>query len=289
MADLERARTIQQIGSSFGDLLIAPPTPKEPYPPLPAEVDDIYITPTQLGPQPAGIISKLTGFNANVRIYSTCNALTTMELAYGIDEVFDLDRQKRVLEESFRAVKQALVLVPDELTIHPTSRNGCSKSAGAYRFTSTQNVPRKRPDGFARNDETELTPAEQRQLQYEIQKANIYASQLGTRSYIVEKYWTLLDVYNQRRRLQSLSMQESPGVMAASLDSMLPSTDNLEMSELQMSIEREEIVKDLLKVLGSIEMVNMEPNGLSFVRLSTSSLYTSSSLQLCEYNHGLSY
>jgi hypothetical protein len=35
--------------------------------------------------------------------------------------------------------------------------------------------------------------------------------------------------------------------------------------EMRMSTERESIVKDLLKVLGSISQVNMEPNGGSFI------------------------
>jgi hypothetical protein len=45
------------------------------------------------------------------------------------------------------------------------------------------------------------------------------------------------------------------------------STINAAALEKNMSDEREQVVKDLLVVLGSIDMVNMEPNGDSFVSI----------------------
>lgn len=78
------------------------------------------------------------------------------------------------------------------------------------------------------------------------------------------------------------SAQSSPGWVPLPLDGMLnknPSNENnaavnsaassqntYDMVEIQMSNERENIVKDLLRVLASISQVNMEPNGGSFVR-----------------------
>jgi hypothetical protein len=50
---------MQQIGGSFGELLIPPPTKTEPYPPLPLEVDDEYIFEQGFHPQPPESISKL--------------------------------------------------------------------------------------------------------------------------------------------------------------------------------------------------------------------------------------
>jgi hypothetical protein len=108
-----------------------------------------------------------------------------------------------------------------------------------------------------------------RKLQFEIQKANIYASQLGTRSYIVEKYWNLQEAYDRMKANSgsSPSVMSSPGLMATGLDGMLPKqspTSNYDGTDIAQ--ERENIVKDLLQVLGAISQVNMEPNGGSFVR-----------------------
>ncbi|EHK97719.1 hypothetical protein M7I_6503 [Glarea lozoyensis 74030] len=50
--------------------------------------------------QPPGTISKLTGFNIGIKIYLTVSPVATMEMAYGIDEVFDWSRQKRIVEDS---------------------------------------------------------------------------------------------------------------------------------------------------------------------------------------------
>jgi hypothetical protein len=218
-------RSMQQLGASFSELVIPPPTPNEPYPPLPLEVDDQHIYVSHVDPQPSDVVSEITGFNLGIHIYMTCTPLATMEMAYGIDEVFDWNRQRRVLEECLRAVKRTLDHAPRELMLNP----------GSERY-------------------------QHERLQYEIQKANIYASQLGTRSYIVEKYWNLLESNNRKTQ----TGQGSPGVMALGLDGMLPKSVPHDI-ESHMSTERETIVKDLLKVLGSISQVNMEPNGGSFV------------------------
>jgi hypothetical protein len=98
---------------------------------------------------------------------------------------------------------------------------------------------------------------------YEIQKANIYASQLGTRSYIVEKYWNLQEAHE--RETSRGDSHTSPGPTASGLDNMLPKSTTYGESEINVADEREIIVKDLLRVLGSISQINMEPNGGSFV------------------------
>jgi hypothetical protein len=215
-------------------------------------------------PQPTGIISQLTGFNLNVQVYMTCTPIATMDLAYGIDEVFDLNRQK------LQAVKQILDGAPRELLLTPGSQPGEFEGqndrtylAPALDYSTNSPVPRN----------TELQGDERRYLQYEIQKANIYASQLGTRSYIVEKYWNTLDAHEAKMKYRensatSPSTQSSPVVMTSGHDGLLGSTSGnsgYDVVESHMSTERENIVKDLLRVLGSISQVNMEPNGGSFV------------------------
>ncbi|RDW68119.1 hypothetical protein BP6252_09515 [Coleophoma cylindrospora] len=259
-------RSMQQLGATFGELLIPPPTPNEPYPPLPLEVDDEYIYVDHVDPQPAGTISKLTGFNLGIQIYMTQTPLATMEMAYGIDEVFDWHRQKRVLGECLGAVKRILDMAPRELMISTGSQNGNMNIPERQYFPPLPDNPGVRSNKF------QYPPGDnsdaRRQLQFEIQKANIYASQLGTRSYIVEKYWSLNDAYNQMKAAQGgLSGQNSPGLMASGLDGMLPKNGNGNFDQVESLVmnERENIVKDLLRVLGSISQVNMEPNGGSFI------------------------
>lgn len=315
-------RSMQQLGATFAEFTIPPPTPTHPYPPLPTPVDDEYIFVDHIAPQPPGSVSKLAGFNVVCEIYMTCTPLATMELAYGIDELFDWPRQKRILEECLENVKRTLQNIPAELRLeagkepgmfgHEKNRawgGGIGRKADVdnppLRDEQTLYYPHAQPKGFGRiygmerrEPETPVDP--KRHLQYEIQKANIYASQLGTRSYLVEKYWNLLDAHNalvrgeaakpipepvvgtvdasasaaQRLHLtpnmlrpRLLSRQStflSPMERPSAMHGLRRDADDDEV-ELRMSNERELIVKDLLKVLSSISQVNMEPNGGSFI------------------------
>lgn len=272
-------RTVQQLGASFGELQIPPPTPSEPYPPLPDETDDFYIYPTHSDPQPPGLVAMITGFNANVRVYSSYNPLTTMEMAWGIDAIVDWERQKKVLHESLRRCKGAITELPHELVVYPGAnpmgQNGQQDSAQFFEGFH-QNQMDRDPSAMLLNPNPSLpygqeqTPEERRNMQFEIQKANIYASSLATRSYLVEKYWNLMEAHARSRSSQPPnSMPSSPGqgVTAAGIDGMLPQapTSGYDMTEHEFREERESIVKDLLMILSNIEQVNMEPNADSFV------------------------
>jgi len=230
---------------------------------LPLEVDDEYIYVDHVDPQPAGLISKLTGFNLGIQIYMSLDPLATMELAYGIDEVFDWNRQKRILEECLRQVKHVLDNVPRELMLTPGSEPGQFKSPDRPYLPSMADYPSVRFNGREMGHWPQEDPEVRRRLQYEIQKANIYASQLGTRSYIVEKYWNLQEAHE--RETSRGDSHTSPGPTASGLDNMLPKSTTYGESEINVADEREIIVKDLLRVLGSISQINMEPNGGSFV------------------------
>lgn len=295
-------RSMQQLGATFAELTIPPPTRTHPYPDFPTPVDDEYIFIDHIAPMPPGKISKLKGFNIGLEIYMTCTPLATMELAYGIDELFDWPRQKRILEECLENVKKTLQNIPIELRLE------AGKEPGMFGHEKTRNInspplreernlyyPHAQPKGFGRIYGVEDKPAvdSKRHLQYEIQKANIYASQLGTRSYLVEKYWNLLDAHNAliwgekksplsnrndgsafnnmtlggiaRERLVSMdgtftSTMEQPSAMHGR---MRDADDD--QVERRMSNERESIVRDLLRVLSSISQINMEPNGGSFL------------------------
>lgn len=267
-------KTVQQLGASFGELVIPPPTSSEPYPPLPAEVDDFCIYPTHNEPQPQGLVPMMAGFNANVKVFSSYNALATMEMAWGIDAVVDWERQKRVLYESLRRCKQSISELPHELTVYQgggqfgqqTQQNG----NGFYPTLAQPNTLRDPAQSLmspSHRVDMEQSPEERRKMQYEIQKANIYASSLSTRSYVVEKYFNLCEAHD-RSRNQSASLPSSPGVgiTAAGIDGMLPQapTSHFDMTGQEFRQEREDIVKDLLVVLSSINQVNVEPNGDSF-------------------------
>jgi hypothetical protein len=267
---------MQQLGATFGELLIPPPTPSEPYPPLPLPVDDEYIYVDHIDRQPEGIVSKLAGFNLGIQIYQTLTPLATMEMAYGIDQVFDWNRQKKVLEDALRNVKNVLLTAPSELTLQPNPQSGQYEPLDRQYYSPLTDYSGGRANGNEMN-QWENAKA-RRELQYEIQKANIYASQLGTRSYIVEKYWNLHEAYEQMKvNNGGASKLSSPGLMATGLDGMFSksSTSNYDGIETIVASERETIVKDLLRVLGSISQVNMEPNASSFVGTSPIYRFTS--------------
>jgi hypothetical protein len=260
------ARTIQQLGASFGELAMLPSTPTEPLPPLPLEVDDACIFPNEIMPQPAGIVPIATGFNTNVRIYTSYSALSTMEMAFGIDEFFDWDRQQKVFEQCLQRCKKVLDDIPEVLKVMPNdSQNGkFGQRKQPYYPPMPEYVNVRDPalNAFSGPDPQEA----RRNAQYEIQKANIYATHLSIRSYIVEKYFAVLDKANIAKTQQAL--QGSPTLLAGGLDRLAPGPQvDPQRLEETMSIEREQVVKDLLIVLGSIDMVNMEPNGDSFVSL----------------------
>ncbi|CAK4034425.1 Zn(II)2Cys6 transcription factor like [Lecanosticta acicola] len=266
-------KSMEQLGASFGELVIPPPTRSEPYPPLPAEVDDFCIYPTHTEPQPTGLVPIISGFNANARVYCSYNALATMEMAWGIDAIVDWDRQKRVLHESLRCCKAAMVDLPPELTVNTEAglsehQNGNGGFYPAFAQPHLGRDPAASLMSPTSRPSLDQTPEERRRSQYEIQKANIYASSLATRSYLVEKYWNLCEAHQRSRSQNPSSLPSSPGagITAAGIDGMVPQipTSHYDMIENEMRDERESIVKDLLVVLGSIDQVNMEPNGDSF-------------------------
>ncbi|KAF2631775.1 hypothetical protein BU25DRAFT_407415 [Macroventuria anomochaeta] len=254
-------RTIQQLGASFGELTIAPATPTEPLPPLPVEVDDVHIFPDEIHAQQHGVVSLITGFNVNVRIFLSYSSLSTAEMAFGMDEVFDWDRQQRIFEQSLHRCRQILESIPDVLKVQSkAARDNLAQPKQPY-FPPLPDFDGMRDpalNSFASAGALDLR-------RYEIQKANVYASHLATRSYLVEKYFMLQEKANSKAQG---NIQSSPSVLATGLDRFVSSSAaDAEALEKTMSEERELVVKDLLVVLGSIDMVNMEPNGDSFVSI----------------------
>lgn len=251
-------KTLHRLGFSCAEVCIPPATPKEPYPPLPLEVDDMYLESNRVLTPPRGAICMMTAFNMNVRIFSTYDMLSTVELVYGVGEIFDWDRQKRMLEQCLDALKKISEDLPQELRHDPKSRCALKRE---------DHISRMQPAGEDGNH-NEGVLFDRRKTQTEIQKADLYINQLGTRSYLVEKYWDLHDA-NQRRQAQNDASPASPGIVAVILDDLPSSRGNRQNGQLDqyMTEEREEVVQDLLNLSASIGPVDLDLNVVGFVSL----------------------
>lgn len=245
-------RTIQQMGSNDTTFHVPPETPTDPYPPLPLEVDDEYIFPTHAEPQPAHRVSLMVGFNLNVRVFSCYNAVSAWEVAFGSGQLLNWERQRTSIWESLQNAKAALAGVPREYSLQwspPASISTDLSASGA---------------GYAIEDQTD---DERRSIQYEIQKANIYASQLGTRSYLAEKYWALYGAWKRYHKPSEQPTPSTPSIVKreAELSAAIHSDDQFDYISKMMGEERRLVIRDLFVLLRSINQVNMEPNGASFV------------------------
>ncbi|KAI0206692.1 hypothetical protein F4808DRAFT_3290 [Astrocystis sublimbata] len=234
-------RSMGQIEASINELPLPPPTTQKPYPEQPAEVDDEYIYPDQILPQPEGTISLITGFNKNNRIYMTMNELIGVEMCYGIN-FFDWIAQKNILSNGLVSARQAIEDLPPSLQIGKAEpgQNGHAELDHAGLHYCPPAFPASQPENDVR--QALADPVRRRQLQCEIQKTNIQASQLATRSYFVERYLNLRDAHAENTSETKNSRDE------------------------MVAEERESIIQDLLAVLISINQRSLEPNGQSVTK-----------------------
>ncbi|RYO82913.1 hypothetical protein DL766_003390 [Monosporascus sp. MC13-8B] len=241
-------RSMTQLGASMNELPLPPPTSQEQYPDQPVEVDDEYIYADQILPQPEGIPSLITGFNRNICVYTTMNELVGVDMCYGM-KFFDWNAQKNILGNGLAAAKQATEDLPVHLRVktEPSQPQPPNFDESGLQYHPPA-FPAAQPPNDLRHAFAE-EPMRRRELQFEIQKANIYASSLATRSYFVERYLNLRDAELQRRKL------EGNGAVDAVEDER----------DLMVAEERELIVENLLTVLSSISQRNMEPNGASII------------------------
>ncbi|KAK3899844.1 hypothetical protein C8A05DRAFT_36523 [Staphylotrichum tortipilum] len=276
-------RSMYQLGTHQSDIVLPPPTPSEPYPEFPVEVDDQYILPHQILGQPEGVVSLLTGFNQGIKIYMTMNGLVSVELSYGISTLAFHD-QKAMLDEALQAVKQMMDGLPRELTIDLNAGPGNTQSHALANLLPAQQPPSIYDDNSglpfcslpyqsmqapqqSANDFRHAPsshPERRRLLQYEIQKANIYASQLATRSYNVERYLNLRDAHREHARPHPPQPSQPPFQNGDADNKTLPA-DQTDPIDAIMTSERELIVQHLLTVLMSISQRSMEPNGASLI------------------------
>ncbi|OQD66547.1 hypothetical protein PENPOL_c004G08463 [Penicillium polonicum] len=265
-------QTLYQMGSSDIKVHAPPETPTDRYPPLPLEIDDEFLFSTHVEPQPSDRVSQLVGFNANVRVYSSYTTLLAWEIAFGSGQIFDWEHQRNCIWDCLKKAKSALIEVPAELSLHhpkhisPTGLSGLGGDDTIFSYS---------------NDRIHQ---ERRAIQYEIQKANIYASQLCTRSYLVEKYWSLFETFSKYGKSPKFTTPGSttphikiegrpnpvPSASATPTGTAPPETNTQAQPHAQtdyigrmMAEERKLVIKDLFVLLRTVNEVNMEPNGAS--------------------------
>lgn len=260
-------------------------------------MDDQYILQHQILGQPEGTISLLTGFNQAIKIYMTMNGLVSVELSYGITSLPWPD-QRNMLVDCLQAAKQVMDDLPRELTLESSPPQGGGPSSSSTGTPNPFSAPSSdmfddvpgyqyQPPAFPAaqppNDIRHVIvahPMRRRLLQYEIQKANIYASQLATRSYYVERYLNLRDVHREHSRNQAVyaggggvnggfgSANDHPGnkdAVAAAAAAVHAAAEQSDPVDGAMTSEREHIVHNLVEVLTSIPQRNLEPNGASVI------------------------
>lgn len=261
-------------------------------------MDDRYILPHQILVQPEGTVSLLHGFNQAIKIYMTMNGLVSVELSYGITSLPWPD-QKNMLEDCLQAAKQVMDGLAPELTLdmsvaHGNSNVSIAGTGAPISFPGPQPDPFEDAPGYQYQPPAfpaaqppddirhviENQPMRRRLLQYEIQKANIYASQLATRSYYVERYLNLRDAHREHSRDQAAraayaaehgtvhdggsgfgtANDVSKAVAAAAVQAAAEQSDPIDAA---MTTERELIVHNLVAVLASLPQRSLEPNGAS--------------------------
>jgi hypothetical protein len=266
----------RQLGDVDADMLM-PLSARKDLPPLPLEIDDAYIYQDRILLQPLGTVAIITGFNLNVRIFRSYSSIVALESAFGIEGV-DWEKQKLLIGQSLHACKAATDGAPKELQVR-----SLTSPQNQYSPPVPQMGQYAQQEMWAEQSEPNHgMEVSRKNVQYEIQKANIYASQLGTRSFLVEKYWDLFELQNGPTNglAQSFSptttttnaavdarLQNAFNSPSASAHSRTSSRHGIDVTEQAMSLERENIVRDLATFLQSVDQIYMEPNGLSFVGL----------------------
>ncbi|PYH41521.1 uncharacterized protein BP01DRAFT_348974 [Aspergillus saccharolyticus JOP 1030-1] len=247
-------RTMQQLGAGDTIIHVPPETPTERYPPLPLEVDDEFIYATHSDPQPPDRVSRMVGFITNVRVMNSYNPLSAWETAFGSGQILEWERQRSLLCQCLQNAKMAFNGLPRELVIggfHSSAPSKGQESASPSPLSGASD-----------------SQSYQRHVQFEIQKANIYASQLAVRSYLVEKYWALYGAVKRHQQPPELATG-SPSPMKS--EGGQPHAQAAWDADAQsdyigrtMAEERRLVIRDLFALLQSVNEINMEPNGASF-------------------------
>lgn len=252
--------SFSQLGPSHADLVMPPSTPALPYPALPENVDDRWIMANEIQFSENNNVTVMTGVRFVSEIYTTMNAIVSVDLVYGMSTLTWPD-QRTMLRDALIAAKDIVDRLPPELQLH--GMHDTSNNMGGFEEPSLQYVPPAYPNAQPANDVRNVIKGNtqrRRQLQYEIQKANIFVSQLATRSYFVELYFNLRDIHMADPNKAVIDTSTEEGKAAKEAED----AEAERVFEL-MTAERELIVQHLLLVLGSISQRNLEPNGGSII------------------------
>ncbi|KAL8783110.1 MAG: hypothetical protein Q9213_004867 [Squamulea squamosa] len=247
--------SFQQLGVSARELNIPPPTASEPYPDLPLEIDDGYITPQGIRPMPEGEVSISAGFNGIMQVYKACTDVSAMDVVYGSNELFDWPKQKATLVRSLNSVEGIPGMVPSLFSIgsKPSSNDAAQQ----------QNYPLPAPGYMGLGVLVPFQsdgPNERKKIAIEIQKANLYGAQLATRSYLLQKYLILRDTFEATN--DSSNPQTENGESART---NVPSEGNNQATVTdELAEARDDLIKDMLNLLQNLDLAYIEPNGLSF-------------------------
>lgn len=219
-------------GASLTHVPVNTPSLKHQYPPLPREVDDERLTSARIESQPVDMPSRLAGFCALIRLCMVWDPLVALENHYNLDRATALPYQTEVLTNGLGRMKEIHAQLPDSLTTWPVP-NSHSPSVATPSSTYSTHVARTSTSPMASSI---LDPLLRLETANEVQKANIEITYLSTRSYFVERYYSLLE------RQQ---------------------TDHVHDIEACNWIrgERESIARELLHCTNSVSPIHLEANG----------------------------
>lgn len=233
--------SLQHLGVSARELSTPPPTNREPYPDLPIEVDDVYITSQGVRPMLQGDIARLTGFNAIMKVYKAYSEVSTMELAFGVNEVFDWAQQRVLIKQALESARNALIGLPSELLSAPeSSPEAQTQPPQENHHPHTQGYPDL--NGGHTPMQVDDSNYERRKTQFEIQKLNIAAAEVATRCTLMEKYSRLSDTLQSSAQTGQSPVDEMKGI-------------------------RDVMIKDFLRMIRDLDLTYLEPAGPGFVRI----------------------
>lgn len=229
-------------------------------------------------PQPDGTVSRIRGFIEAIQIYLPMDRIVSFD-AHPVLRPIEHDSERDLLVHALNQVKAATEQLPRELKLDLTAgQSGPIGLPATQSDVLEQQGFQYHPPAFpAPQPPSDIRfvianqPESKKALQYEIQKANIYLSQVATRSYVVERYFSIRE--NRPLGVSENSVGSHGGadapadqpvkaeaIQAAAVNEQQPD----ELNQF-MSAERNQIVQDMATVLASINQLHMEANGSSLI------------------------
>ena len=249
-------KRLQQLGMPSEELTILPAGRSLSYPPLPLEVDDRYIMQDHVLPQPQGTIPEIAGFNAIARVYLSYNKFSICEVASCVFETPAEDIQKRLIKQSIQSMKQLAADLPADLTFSVTSRTQNSSSQqNDPQLVQNGLEPQQAnyPDGGQFHD----LFADRRRALLDIQKDEIAATDLGSRLYMLEKYFSMPNTKLHGEVGHTESGDSETKTTVSGPGQYMQPNDGHGSMEQDMVNEQEEITKGVVSLLGTLNQYSV--------------------------------